>query len=88
MHLQMKIYRQVGMKTVKTYTHRTSMTWTPITKMMINMRNFKELLNHMSKKKMMNKKFADAHRVSKHPPLPRSQEVAQEEDRDKEKQET
>ena len=63
-------YRQVGMKTVKTYTHRTSMAWTPIIKMMINMRTFKELLNHMSQKKMMNKTFADAHRVSKHPHFP------------------
>ena len=69
MHVQMKKYRQVGMKTVKTYTHRTSMAWTPIIKMMINVRTFKELLNHMSKKKMMNKKFTDAHRVSKHPPF-------------------
>ena len=74
------------MKTVKTYTPRMSMTWTQITKMMINMRTFKELLNHMSKKKMMNKKFADAHRVSKHPP---SEEPGggEEEDGDKEEQE-
>ena len=70
MLLQMKTFRQVGMKTVKTYPHRTSMTWTEITKMMINMRTFKELLNHMSKKKMVNKKFADAHRVSNHPTFP------------------
>ena len=63
-------YRKVGMKTVKTYTPRTSMAWTPIIKMMINMRTFKELLNHMSQKKMMNKTFADAHRVSKHPHFP------------------
>ena len=70
MQLRMKKYRQVGMKTMKTYTHRTSMAWTQIIKMMINKRNFKVLLNYVFQKKMMNKTFADTYRVSKHPHFP------------------
>ena len=53
MQLRMKKYRQVGMKTMKTYTHRTSMAWTQIIKMMINKRNFKVLLNYVFKEKKM-----------------------------------
>ena len=81
MFLQIKTFRQVGMTTVEPCPHRTSMTWTEISEMMINMRTLKELFNHMSQKKMLDKKFVDTH-------LPRSQEMAQEEDGDKEKEET
>ena len=70
MQLLMKKYRQVGMKTMKTYLHRTSMAWKQIIKMMINKRNFKVLLNYMFQKKMMNKTFADTYLVSKHPHSP------------------
>ena len=70
MQLRIKKYRQVGMKTRKTYKHRTSMAWTQIIKMMINQRNYKRLFSYVSQKKMMNKTFADTYRVSRHPNYP------------------
>ena len=60
MLLQMKTFRQVGMMTVKT----------KISKMRIDMRTCKELFNHMFKKKMTDKKFADTHRMSNLPTFP------------------
>ena len=58
----MKTFRQVGMMTMKT----------EISKMRIDMRTDKLLFNHMSQKKMLDKKFADTKRVSHHPAFPGS----------------
>ena len=68
----MKTFRQIGMTTMKPWPHKTNMTWTDISEMIIKMRASKKLFNHMSQKKMLDKKFVDTKRVSHQPAFPGS----------------